>query len=174
VKKFFLVAAALAVASSTVLAEPATKAPLTTGQALELLTALRALDQPHDVVVKTGNGSAIARVPWEFGNARLRLRIKRNIQELEPIWKAVEQARTDTVQELQKNLKPNDDGKVPTRVEDSPAAMASFQKQINDLLVKPVDGPPNLSRISASDLKLDVNEIPLAGLDPIFDDNVSK
>lgn len=152
----------------------ASKPPLTNARALNLLVALRGLEG-HIVIIKQAGAETQVQQPWDFGNALLRLRIKRSIQALEPIEKAIKDTREAMITEaLAKMAQKN--GQKPTTIEPGTPEFAAFLKQIEEMLEKPVDGVVDLSRIRASELKLDRNEIGasvLTGLDPILDDDVT-
>lgn len=157
-------AAALAWLPAARAAEPAPKATLTNAQALTLLMALRGLDS-RPVIVKTGTNETTVPIPWEFGSAALRVRISKNVAALEPVEKNIETARNVTQREIGK-------GKPIPR--DTPE-WETFVSQMTDLMAQPA-GTLDLARIRASELKLDKNEIPgstLAGLTPIFDDDIT-
>lgn len=171
-RKLFLVLSITAALAGAAIAQ--NKPPLTNARALNLLVALRGLEG-HVVIIKQNGADTQVQQPWDFGNALLRLRIKRNIQTLEPIEKVIKDTREAMVTEaLSKMAEKN--GNKPTTIEPGTPEFIAFLKQLEDILEKPVDGQVDLSRIRASELKLDKNEIGasvLTGLDPILDDDVT-
>lgn len=171
-KKLFLALSLTATLAGTAFA--ADKPPLTNAKALNLLVSLRGLEG-HVVIIKQNGSDTQVQQPWDFGSALLRLRIKRNIQALEPVEKAIKETREAMITEaLAKMAEKN--GQKPTTIEPGTPEFAVFLKQIEEMLEKPVDGQVDLSRIRASELKLDHNEIGasvIVGLDPIFDDDVT-
>lgn len=163
-----LIAAALAIAGTAPLSAEPKKPPLTNAEALSMLQALRNLDG-RITVVKQGDKDTTVMVPWEFGSGTLRLRIARNVTALAAVEKAIEDARLAIVKEILKGSGPD----VTTVPEGAP--MDSFRKQVADMLGQ--GAAVDLSRIRASELRLDKNEIPvtvLSGLSPILDDDVTK
>jgi hypothetical protein len=166
---------ALSVTAALAGAASAESAPLTNEKALNLLTALRGLES-HTIIIKQSGADIQVQQPWEFGNAILRLRIKRNIQALEPVEKAIKETREAMIVEALAKMPANPDGKQPTIIPPGTTEFDLFLKQLAEVLAKPVDGNVDLSRIRASELKLDKNEIGasvIMGLDPIFDDDVT-
>lgn len=159
---------------AVVTAHSAERSPLTNAKALNLLVSLRGLEG-HIVIIKQNGADVQVQQPWDFGSALLRLRIKRNIQSLEPVEKAIKDTREAMITEaLAKMAEKN--GQKPTTIEPGTPEFAAFLKQLEDMLEKPVDGQVDLSRVRASELKLDRNEIGasvLTGLDPILDDDVT-
>lgn len=132
--------------------------PITIGDALAMVTAHRNLDG-RLVVVKQNGADQLVMTPWEFGSGTLRLRIAKNIGALQAIEKQVEEARVAIIKEATKGGTLDE---------------AAANKQLADILAQPASG--DLSRIRASELKLDKNEIPattLAALAPVLDDDVS-
>jgi len=134
--------------------------------ALALQTALQALDG-HQVIVKGPNGAdAIVTLPWEFGDATLRLKIVNDLNIVVAAIKSAQQVQQALTKEATtkaevtelKDLKPED--------------VVVFNKQIEDLMTQPAAGTQDLARIKASELKLGKNEIPgsiLSALSPILD-----
>lgn len=148
--------------------------PLTNAKALNLLVSLRGLEG-RIVIIKQNGVDTQVQQPWDFGSAVLRLRIKRNIQALEPVEKAIKETRETMVSEALAQMAEKN-GHKPTAIEPGTPEFAAFLKQLEELLERPVDGVVDLSRIRASELKLDRNEIGasvLTGLDPILDDDVT-
>lgn len=144
------------------------KPPLTNSEALSLLQALRALDG-RQVVVKQGATESIVMQPWDFASGTLRLRIARNITALAVIERTVDETRINILKELIAKKLGNADGITPG----SPG-YDEFQKQF--LAVLNEGAAADLSRIRASELRLDKNDIPvtaLSALAPILDDDVS-
>lgn len=145
----------------------AEKPPLTVAQALSLLSALRNLDG-HLVIIKQAGADQTVMVPWDFGSGTLRLRISRNITALAVNEKAVEDARQGIVREVIKSA-PG-----AKEITQNTPEWENFARQFNDVLN--AAATVDLSRIRASELKLDKNEIPvtaLSALAPILDDDVT-
>lgn len=168
-RSLLLLAAAGVILSGSASAQKA----LTTADALSMLQALRNLDG-RIVVVKQNGVDTPVTMPWEFGSGTLRLRIARNIAALAAIEKTVEDSRQSIVKEILKGMPASKDG-TPTSIMPGTPEFDNFQRQITDILnqLAQVD----LTRIRASELKLDKNEIPataLTALAPILDDDVSK
>jgi hypothetical protein len=106
----------------------------------------------------------------------LRLRIKRNIQALEPVESAIKATREAMVTEALAKMPQDKDGKPAGTINPGTPEFDAFLKSLADVLAKPVEGAVDMSRIRASELKLDKNEIGasvLVGLDPILDDDVT-
>jgi hypothetical protein len=172
VKKLFL---ALILTAAIACAAVAQKAPLTNEKALNLLVALRGLEG-RTVIIKLAGVDNPVQQPWDFGSALLRLRIKRNIQQLEPIEKVVKDTREAMITEMLAKMPADEIGKAPSVIPPGTPEFDVFMKQFAELLAKPVDGQIDLGRIRASELKLDRNDLgasTLVGLDPIFDDDVT-
>jgi len=139
--------------------------PITVGESLQVLGALRALDG-HQVVVKTANGDAIVNVPWEFKSGALRITIADDIEILSAVEKRQNDARLGILKELLK-----DDPDAVSIKPDSPK-MKEFIDQYQSVLDKDAEGTEKLERIKKTDLKLDINEMPssiLIGLQKILD-----
>lgn len=140
------------------------KPALTNAEALSLLQALRTLDG-RQVIVKQGTNESVVMQPWDFGSGTLRLRIARNITALAAVEKTVDEARQGVVKELLKTT---------TAIAPGTPADDSFRVQIGEILKE--GAQVDLSRIKASELRLDKNEIPvtaLSALTPILDDDVT-
>lgn len=170
---------ALAIASiafmSPAAANDAPVKPLTNADAISLISALRALDG-HQQVVKLNGQDAVVIVPWEFKSAALRIKLSRDLDKLAPIEHSVNEGQNGIVRELLKTIPDNKDGIKPSSINQSMPQWVDYEKQYNEMLNAPalIDG--DLFHFKASELKLDVNEIPgstLAGLHPIMDDDVS-
>lgn len=166
-RRFFFkfVAATMIAGITPAIAEPAA---VTVGQALALITALKNLDG-HMIVVKQNGADNIVMTPWEFNNGKLRLRIKSDINILEGALKIAENARQDILKEALKKA-----GNA-TELKPGTPEYDDYQKQYADMVAQPVPGAHDLSRIKASELNLDRNEIPgtvLSALSPILDDDV--
>lgn len=135
-------------------------------QALSMLQAFRNLDG-RQVVVKQQSGETLVMQPWDFGSGTLRLRIARNITALAAIEKTIDDARQNVIKELLRK------GQIAAIVPGS-TEHEEFQRQMNDILN---DGAQvDLSRIKASEFRLDKNELPvtaLSALAPILDDDVT-
>lgn len=172
-KKLFLALSLIAAFTGDAAAQQKFQ-PFTNAKALNLIVALRGLEG-RIIIIKQNGVDTQVQQPWDFGSALLRLRIKRNIQVLEPVEKAIKDTREAMVTEaLAKMAEKN--GQKPTVIEPGTPEFIAFLKQLEDMLEKPVDGQVDLSRIRASELKLDRNEIGpsvLTGLDPILDDDVT-
>lgn len=141
--------------------------PLTVGQALSMLSALRNLDG-RMIVIKQNGADATIMQPWDFGSGTLRLRIAKNVTALAATEAAVETSRQNIIKELSKGLKPG-----ASIVPNTPEWEA-FMQQYADVMASPAS--VDLFRIKASELKLDKNEIPItaiSALAPIIDDDVS-
>jgi len=173
VKKLFAATAILALLAAPALAAEAPKPPLTTGQALNILAGMRAIDT-HTIVVKQGADQAIIpNQPWEYGDGKFRLRISRNISALKTLADAHEEARQRIVAEIMQTMPAPAPGKTKEIAPNTPE-FEKFSQQYKDLIAAPAQ--VDLFRIKASELKLDKNEIPaesIALLAPIFDDDVS-
>jgi hypothetical protein len=144
--------------------------PLTVGDALNVLAALRNLDG-HTIVVK----DAPLVQPWEFGSGALRLKIANDIIILGAVEKASEEARVVIVKEILRSLPADKDGNPAMSIPPGSAAFMAFQAQFQDAMNAPAAGTQDLARIKASELKLDKNEIPastLVALKPILDIDV--
>lgn len=143
--------------------------PPTVGEALSMLQAFRNLDG-RPVVVKQNGVDATVVTPWEFGSGTLRLRIARNVSALAQIEKFVEETRQKIIAEILRGMSAGKDGQAPQIMPGSPE-FDNFTKQITDMLAHPAQ--VTLSRIKASELRLDKNEIPvtsLSALEPILDE----
>lgn len=128
------------------------KPKLTVGQGLSLLAALRTLDG-HQVVIRQNGQEAVVLVPWELASGSLRLRVASNISILAINEKVAEDARQAILRE----------GK------------DTAQAQYAEALEQPAQGGDDLSRIKASELRLDKNEMSvtaLSALAPILDVDV--
>jgi hypothetical protein len=148
-------------------------AALTVAQSLSMLQAMRVLDG-RTVVVKQNGGETAVVQPWDFGSGALRLRIAKNTTALAEIEKALEDTRQAIVREILKSMPPAKDGTAPTEIPPGTPQWSELQKQFGDALNAPAQ--VTLSRIRASELKLDRNEIPgtaLSAMAPILDDDVS-
>lgn len=147
---------------------------LTVLGAVNMLRAIRTLDSPHDVTVKQDGKDVTVKQTWTFGSGTFRMKIARNAAALATTEQDVEKARIGIVQELLKTAEPDKDGKKPTEILPTSPQYPELQKQFNDVLNAPAQ-VTGLMRIKASELKLDINEIPvevLAALSPIIDDDL--
>lgn len=175
--KTFAVAAimlTLAACAFAKLAHAQAKPKLTRGTASTLLTALRALDG-HDVILK--DGQTKVRLPYDFANAKLLIRIADDISALEPVDRNTAKAKQDAFKVMlgKATSKECDGGDATEPVKDF-ALASDCGRQYLELLeqIDAQDSPVSdmLSRINANDLKLDKNEIPatvIAGLRPLLD-----
>lgn len=146
-------------------ASAADKLPVKDG--LTLLTALRNLDGRPVVVEQNGQRGTVVQ-PWEFKSGLLRLKIAENIAALSVVERAVDEARIAIVRQVSKKFEVE-------RIDPETPAYAEFSKLYQEVLDAPTPGADGLSRIKASDLKLDQNEISvtvLAALKPILDMDV--
>ncbi len=137
------------------------KIPMTVGQALQVLGALRSLDG-QQVVVKMNGADAAITQPWQFKSGVLRLAIADDIAVLSKLEAATEKARVGIIREITKG---------GDRVQAGTPEMVEFQRQYDDLNAAPFSGVDALSKIDAKALNLDVNEIPvttLSALTPIL------
>jgi hypothetical protein len=144
---------------------------ITVGQAFPLATALRNLDG-HMVVVKQNGVDNTIMVPWDFGSGAFRLRIANNLAILDAVQKAVDDSRIAVVKEIiKKSANPT-----ATEVKPGTPEFDELQRQYGEMMNQPANGTQDLSRIKASELKLDRNEIPvtvISALKPILEDDVS-
>lgn len=172
IKRFILIAVAAAIVATGARAQD--KQPrekITVAQALSILVALRNLDG-HIVIVKQGGVDNTVMVPWDFGSGMLRLKIANNMTILSLSEKAANDARQSIVKEVLKTMPAG-----ARTIEPNTAEMDEFTRQYNEVLAGPAPGTQDLSRIKASELRLDKNDIPvtaLSALTPILDDDVSK
>lgn len=146
---------------------------LTVAQAIPLGTALRNLDG-HLIVIKQNGSDGVVMVPWEFGSGVLRLRIANDISIIDASLKLAEDARLNIVKEQLKKLETRT-GEKATDLKQGTPEFDEFQKQYNEMVAQPAAGTQDLSRIKASELRLDKNEIPvtvLTALAPILEQDV--
>lgn len=152
--------------AAAVPARAADTAAISVRDALTLASGLRNLDGRLQIIKQPGGGEGTVMVPWEFGSGSFRLRIANDLAIVAAVEKSSEEVRQAIVRELLKRT-PGETGlKVGTPEYDE------FQKQFNQVLDSPAPGARDLSRIKASELKLDKNEIPvtvLQALKPILD-----
>lgn len=135
-------------------------------QALSMLQAHRVLDG-RQVIVKQGDVDIIVPQSWDFGSGTLRMRVARNITALVAVEKTLDDARIGIVKEI-----------ITTRgvkaILPGSLELDEFQRLYGAVLA---DGAQvDLSRIKASELRLDKNELPvtaLSALAPILDDDVT-
>jgi len=142
---------------------------LTVAQALSLLAALQNLDG-HQTVVKNNGQDTILMQPWDFGSGLLRLKISNDISIVAAVQKAQDDARQAIIKEILKDKPPG------AKIEVGTPEMAEFTQQYGEVLDGPAKGSDDLSRIKASELKLDKNEIPvtvLSALQPILDVDIN-
>lgn len=135
--------------------------------ALSMLQAFRNLDG-RQVIVKVNGADTPVMTPWDFASGTLRLRIARNISALAAVEKDVEETRQSIVKEILKGMPAG------SQITPGTPEFEVFSLQIADALKQPA--AVTLSRIKASELRLDKNEIPitaLSALAPILDDDVS-
>lgn len=149
-------------------------AKITVLQAQQLSTALRNLDG-HMVVIKQNGQDATIMQPWEFGSGALRMRIANDLSIIDASLALAETARQGIVKEqIKKATERTGEKDLKDLKADWPEA-TEFQRQYNDLMAAPAAGTQDLSRIKASELRLDKNEIPitvLTALGPILDQDV--
>lgn len=149
------------IAFAALLATPAMAADrITVRDAITLATALRNLDG-HVVIVK----DATVMQPWEFGSGSLRLRIANDLAILAAVERTAENSRNQIVREILKRGG-------GTEIKMGTADFDDFTRQYGEVLDQPAPGTQDLSRIKASELKLDRNEIPgtvIAALKPILE-----
>ena len=153
-------------------AAPAAAAASATGKilvrdALQLAAALRQLDG-HMIVIKQGAQDNTVMVPWEFGSGSLRLRIANDLKIVSEVEAAAETSRQGIVKEILRKSGRD-------KIEGGTAEYEDFQRQYADLVAQPAAGTQDLSRLKASELKLDRNELPvtvLLGLKPVLDIDV--
>jgi hypothetical protein len=108
---------------------------------------------------------------WAFANGKLRLRISNDANILDSALKAANDAQSGILKE---NIAKATTrlGKPVTELTTGMPERADYDKQLSDLVSGPAAGTQDLARIKASELNLDVNEIPssvLSSLKPIFD-----
>lgn len=142
--------------------------PITVAQTLSLLAALRNLDG-HQVVVKNNGQDVVLMQPWDFGSGLLRLKIANDITIAASVEKGLDDARQSMIKEILKD-KPGATSLVP----DTPE-MSKFAQQYSEALGATA-AKQDYSRIKASELKLDKNEIPvtaLSALQPILDMDIN-
>lgn len=143
---------------------PVAAKPMTVGQALQVLGALRQLDG-HQVIIKQGDQTTTVSQPWEFKNGGLRMDIATDVAILALVEQNVEKIRQQIVSEILKNA--------PGRTAVTPGTpeFEDFVKQYQAALDAPAN-VPGLVRIKAKDLRLDVNEIApsvLGAMAPVID-----
>lgn len=162
-KKLF--AAAIAILALVVPVSAAEKLPVK--DALAMLTALRNLDGRPVVIEQNGQKTTVM-TPWDFKSGLLRLKIAENIAALSVVERAVDEARIAIVKQVRKKFEVE-------RIDQDTPAFTEFSKLYQEVLDAPTPGADGLSRIKASDLRLDQNEISvtvLAALKPILDMDV--
>lgn len=141
---------------------PPSAAPtLLDAQALDM--ALKSLDG-HPVVIKRNGTEETVSVPYEFGSGSLRLRIANDISIVDAGLKALDETRRGIIKE---HLKPGQ-----TEIKVGTPAFEQVQEEYRQALAAPLPRAGELSRIKASELKLDQNEIPvtvLQALKPVLD-----
>jgi hypothetical protein len=168
--KFFNYVCAVVIACGlTAAAAQEAKPPMTVGDALQALGALRTLDG-HQVVVKQNGQDVVVVQPWQFKSGALRLAIADDIAILTRLETSTDAARQNIVKEILKDMPPKADGAPPV-VAPGSKEMENFVKQYNDLLAVPFAKAVTLTPIDAKALNLDVNEIPvttLSALSPIL------
>ena len=146
---------------------------ITVNQMQSLSVALRNLDGHLTVIKQNGQDAAIM-TPWEFGSGSLRLRIANNITILDAAMKTAEDTRQAIIKELIKKASDRT-GEPVTDLKPGTPENDEFQKQYGDLMAQPAPRTQDLSRIKASELKIDKNEIPvtvISALAPILDQDV--
>lgn len=142
---------------------------ITIAQAIPLATALRNLDG-HMVIIKQNGSDNTVMTPWDFGSGSLRLRIANDITIIDAALKIAEEGRQAIIREIAKKSGLPD-------VKPGTPEFDDIQKQTEELMSSPAAGTQDLSRIKASELKLEKNEIPvtaLAALGPILDNDIPK
>lgn len=141
--------------------------PVSVSQGLVLVGALRALDGRHATV--KGSETAVM-VPYEFGSPTLRLRIAKNIALLAQTERAAEEARLAILRDVMGWTSDGVVGNMPTP---GTPQHDEFLRRFQAMLDGPVKESEQLARLSASELRLDKNEIPvtvLSMLIPILDE----
>lgn len=165
----------LAIAFVTFVAIPAfaqSKA-ISVAQAMSLLQAMRNLDG-RVVIIKQNGVEGAVQQPWDFGSGAFRMRIANNTTALAAVERSLEETRQAIVRELLKGAPPEADGKPATSIAPGTPQWEELQRQYGEALNAPAS--VTLSRIRASELRLDRNEIPVTALSamaPILDDDVS-
>ena len=157
---------------------------ITVEQGAKLLAGLRNLDG-RMIVVKQNGADNVVMDPWQFGSGKLRLRISNDINILEAGLKITDAARQAVFREqaskagdrLCKGEKrpPECIGGQVTTLSTGMPERDEYDRQVKELDAQPVPGTQDLSRIRASELNLDRNEIPvtvLSALEPILDVDV--
>jgi len=158
---------AIALLVSPTRARAADTGKITVAQAIPLATALRNLDG-HMVVIKQNGADNVVMTPWDFGSGSLRLRIANNLTILAAIEKSAEDGRQAIIKEILKKTGGSD-------IKPGTPDYEDYQRQFADLMAQPASGSQDLSRLKASELKLDRNEIPvtvLSTLGPILENDV--
>jgi uncharacterized protein YdbL (DUF1318 family) len=148
---------------------------ITVDQAVQLATALRNFDG-HLVVIKQNGAENTVMIPWEFGDGRLRLRVSNNLAILDAAIKSINAAQIAIFKEATQKASERT-GKTEVDLPVGTPERIDYDRQNDELLKQPAPGTQDLSRIKASELKLDKNEIPvtvLTALKPILEDDVSK
>jgi hypothetical protein len=141
----------------------AAEAPATVLDCLTILQGLNEIDGKHPVIVNQGKPEEkVLDLPYEFGNGRLRGDIAHNIA----VLTIVQRANGDAQQKIFADVAKGADKILPGTPEGT-----EYDRQMRQLTSAPcaIDG---LTRIKASELKLDKNEIragALAAIDKIFD-----
>lgn len=144
---------------------------ITAQETQQLATALRNLDG-HMIVVKQNGSDGTLMIPWEFGSASLRLRIASDLAIVDHSLKLIDDSRQAIVKELLRKREQRTGEKDVANIKGTDPEYAEFEKQFAELMASPAPGTQDLSRIKASELRLDKNEIPvtvLAALKPILD-----
>lgn len=140
-------------------ASPAAATPdLTMADCQTLLSGLTALDGRQEL---TKDGTAVL-VPYQFGNAALRLAIQQNIAALQAVMADFTKVQQGIFREIA--------GPDVAEIRPGTPELGRYQKQLAEALQ--VRCPAKLSRIKAGDLRLDRNEIPgsvLGAIDKILD-----
>lgn len=169
-----IVLAAMMLAASARASSADDKTSMAVSDALSLLVAHRSLDGRQVVVRHSGMEQAVT-VPWDFASGSLRLRIARNIAVLATVERTIEETRQTIIREILTGMPADKDGKRPSSIYPGTPEHEVFTRQFTAALRERVS--LDLSRIKASDLRLDKNEIPvttLTALAPILDDDLPK
>lgn len=139
-------------------AQEVPKSPMTVGEAIQVLGALRALDG-QQVIVKQNGGDVVVAQPWKFSSATLRLAIADNIAILSKLETSTDKARVGIIREIANG---GDRVSVGTKEFDE------FQRQYDAMNAAPYGAAGALTRIDAKALNLDVNEIPVTTLSALW------
>jgi hypothetical protein len=156
-------------------AEALNPAKTTLFDCLTILVGLNEIDGKRQIIVNAGKpNEQVVETVYEFGNGRLRQDIARNISLLSIVQRDQQQAAQKVLMEIsggKGELRPPPDSASADDKAEYLRRTVEYDRQMKELTSRacPIDG---LTRIKASELKLDKNEIragALAAIDKILD-----